>query len=69
MPTPKEDTEKAKEIAQLIRVHEANCAIKYPNDADNAFRLAIQKKLAAVYQLSELKDKVLTNPEARPARR
>lgn len=69
MASPNEATEKAKEFAQLVRNYESTCNIKYPNATDAAFREALQKKIAEHYKLSELRDKVIVNPEARPARR
>lgn len=58
----KEDTEKSKELAQLIRIHEANCAVKYENDHDVAFRYAIQKKIAVALGLPEVRDLTITGP-------
>ena len=47
--------EQLQERAQLVRIHEANCAIEHPTETELAFRLAIMKKLAAEYQLRELR--------------
>jgi hypothetical protein len=69
MASPSEATERAKELAQLTRNYESTCNVKYPTEHDIAFRTALQKKIAEHYKLSELKDKVIVNPEARPARR
>jgi hypothetical protein len=54
--------EQLQERAQLVRVHEANCAIQYPTPAEANFRLAIMKKLAAEYGLKELRSSVLEGP-------
>jgi hypothetical protein len=54
--------EQLQERAQLVRVHEANCAIQYPTPAESNFRLAIMKKLAVEYGLKELRSSVLEAP-------
>ncbi len=48
--------------AQLIRIHEANCAIEHPTDTELAFRFAIMKKLASEYQLRELRLATIDGP-------
>lgn len=42
-------------MAQLVRIHEANCAVLYPSPEEVGFRLAIMKKLAQELQLRELR--------------
>ncbi len=41
--------------AQLVRIHEANCQIEHPTPEEQAFRMAIMKKLALEYGLRELR--------------
>lgn len=47
--------EDLQERAQLVRIHQANCEIDHPNDADNAFRYATMKKLAQAFGYKEVK--------------
>ncbi len=54
--------EQLQERAQLVRIHEANCAIEHPTQTELAFRLAIMKKLAAEYDLKELRTATIAPP-------
>jgi hypothetical protein len=47
--------EQLTERAQLVRLHEANCAIPFPTVSEAAFRVAIMKKIAQDLGLKELK--------------
>jgi hypothetical protein len=47
--------EELQEMAQLVRVHEANCNIPYPTPQESNFRLAIAKELARRLGLKELR--------------
>ena len=60
MPTPSK--EELTERAQLVRIHEANCAIDYPTADELKFRFAIMKKLAAGLGLQELKHATIGAP-------
>lgn len=57
-PTKEELTERA----QLVRIHEANCHIDYPNDEEKNFRLAIMKKLGLGLNLREVRAAKITPP-------
>ncbi len=48
--------------AQLIRIHEANCAIEHPTPIELNFRLAIMKRIAAQFSLRELRSATITAP-------
>lgn len=61
--------EQLQERAQLVRIHEANCQIEHPGAIELGFRLAIMKKLAAEYQLKELRSSTLESASPRPAAR
>jgi hypothetical protein len=54
--------EELQEMAQLVRIHEANCQVMHPSADEAAFRLAIMKKLALELNLKELRGARL--PEA-----
>lgn len=59
MPVEKEVLQ---ERAQLVRIHEANCAIEHPTPEEANFRLAIMKKLGECYALRQLRDKTIDGP-------
>lgn len=54
--------EELQERAQLIRIHEANCAIDHPSLDEANFRVAIMKQIGTRFGLRELRDKVITGP-------
>ncbi len=56
--------ETLQERAQLVRIHEANCNIEHPTPIEANFRVAIMKKLAAEYNLRELRASVIEAPAA-----
>jgi hypothetical protein len=56
--------EQLTERSQLVRLHEANCAILFPTAEEAAFRLAIMKKLAHELSLKELRASTLTPPKS-----
>jgi len=58
--------EQLQEMAQLVRIHEANCQIQYPTPLESNFRLAIMKKLATEYGLKELRAATLDGPTVTP---
>jgi hypothetical protein len=60
--------EQLQERAQLVRIHEANCAIEHPTEQELSFRLAIMKRIAADYELKELRTATL-QPAAAPRAR
>jgi len=39
-----------------VRIHEANCGIEHPTAQELAFRMAIMKRIAAEYDLKELRN-------------
>ncbi len=47
--------EELQERAQLVRIHEANCAIEHPTEHELNFRLAIMKRIGLEYGLKELR--------------
>jgi hypothetical protein len=47
--------EELQEMAQLVRIHEANCGLLFPSRDETSFRLAIMKKLAQQLSLKELR--------------
>ncbi len=57
--------EQLQERAQLVRIHEANCAIEHPGAMELNFRLAIMKKLAGEYGLRELRALTIEGPRGR----
>jgi len=59
MPTSKEELQ---ERAQLVRIHEANCAIEHPSPAELNFRLAIMKKIGEQFGLRELRSATIAGP-------
>jgi hypothetical protein len=65
--------EELQERAQLVRIHEANCAIEFPTPEEANFRIAIMKQLGREFGLKELRDAKVTGPVTttppRPARR
>lgn len=62
MADQKPDNEKGMTFTALVRLHEANCAIQFPSDVEQNFRIAIMKKLAAELGLPELKNLTITGP-------
>ncbi len=59
--------EELQERAQLVRIHEANCAIEHPTSQELSFRLAIMKRIAVDYDLKELRTATLQPaPAPRP---
>jgi len=48
--------EQLQERAWLVRIHEANCGIEHPTAQELAFRMAIMKRIAAEYDLKELRN-------------
>ena len=58
--------EELQERAQLVRIHEANCQIDHPTEAELNFRLAIMKKLGEQYALRELRTATITGPGRQP---
>lgn len=66
MPATKEELT---ERAQLVRIHEANCAIEYPTPEEIKFRMAIMKKLALGLGLKELRTMTIDGPTPAPASR
>jgi hypothetical protein len=59
MPTTKEELQ---ERAQLVRIHEANCAIEYPSRDESNFRLAIMKKIGLQFELKETRPVQIAGP-------
>lgn len=57
--------EELQERAQLVRIHEANCAIEHPSAQELAFRMAIMKKLGTTYGLAEMRKVEIGQPNAR----
>jgi len=55
--------ENLQERAQLVRIHEANCHIEYPNHDEANFRLAIMKKLGLSFTLKELRPATIDGPK------
>ncbi len=55
--------EQLQQRAQLVRIHEANCAIEHPSPMEQNFRLAIMKKLAGEYGLRELRAGTIEMPK------
>lgn len=64
MPIAKEELQAR---AQLVRIHEANCQIEHPTPEEQAFRMAIMKKLGQEYKLLELRALTFTPPAKRAA--
>ncbi len=61
MPTTKEELQ---ERAQLVRIHEANCAIEYPTRDEANFRLAVMKKIGLQFELRETRPIQIAGPVA-----
>ena len=59
--------EELQERAQLVRIHEANCAILFPTRDENGFRLAIMKRIARDLGLRELRGTSF-DPQTAPTR-
>lgn len=64
-PTKEELTERA----QLVRIHEANCAIDYPTPDEIKFRLAVMKKLGLALDLKEVRSVSIEGPAVQQPRR
>ena len=60
--------EELQEMAQLVRIHEANCHVMVPAADEGAFRLAIMKKLALELNLKELRGVRLADDAPTPAK-
>ena len=50
------------ERAQLVRIHEANCKIKYSSRDEANFRLAIMKKIGWQFALKEVRRAQIEGP-------
>ena len=59
---PATTKEELQERAQLIRIHEANCAIDHPSVDEANFRIAIMKKIGSIFGLKELRTTAITGP-------
>lgn len=46
--------------AELVRIHEGNCKIDFPNAEEQNFRIAIMKHLGRKLGLAELKGTTIT---------
>lgn len=57
--------EELQERAQLVRIHEANCAIEHPTPDELNFRLAIMKQLGTCYGLRAMRLVEITGPTPR----
>jgi hypothetical protein len=60
--------EELQAMAQLVRLHEANCHILFPSPQETNFRLAIMKKLAQELALKELRAASIDEPATRATR-
>lgn len=58
----KESAEMGKTFTALVRIHEANCSIDYPNEIEQNFRIAIMKKLGQELGLREVQNMTITGP-------
>lgn len=72
-PKPMLTKEQLQERALLVRIHEGNCGILFPNASEVNFRIAIMKRIAADFNLKELKAATLaqgkpTSPPVAPGR-
>jgi hypothetical protein len=59
--------EELQEMAQLVRIHEANCGLLFPSRDETGFRLAIMKKLAQQLGLKELRGASFETAALQPA--
>ncbi len=57
--------EEIQELALLVRIHEANCAIPFPTSIELAFRIAIMKKIGLRTDLKELRALAITPQKTR----
>jgi len=48
--------------AHLVRVHEANCEIQFPNPDEANFRIAVMKQLGREFRLKELREAAIQGP-------
>lgn len=55
--------EELQAMAQLVRIHEANCQLPFPTPEECNFRMAIMKKLAQELCLRELRASSLRAPQ------
>ena len=62
MPATKEELQ---ERAQLVRIHEANCAIEHPTPDELNFRLATMKLLGTCYDMKQMRNIAITGPTPR----
>jgi hypothetical protein len=56
------DTERDLTPAELVRIHEANCAIDFPTQDERNFRIAWMKLLARRVNLKELSTAQIVGP-------
>lgn len=54
--------EELQKLAQLVRVHEANCKLEHPTPQELSFRLAIMKQLGVGFNLSEMRKLEIVGP-------
>lgn len=64
MAATKEDLQ---ERAQLVRIHEANCAIDHPTPDEANFRVAVMKQIGTMYGLAAMRKVEITGPTPRAA--
>lgn len=55
-----ERKEELQKRAQLVRIHESNCQMEYPDDLERNFRHATMKALAKELGFAELKQATIT---------
>jgi len=58
----KADSEMGKTFTSLVRIHEANCHIDFPTEIEQAFRVAVMKKIATELNLRELQKMTIGAP-------
>ena len=61
--------EESKEMAYLVRIHEANSQIDYPTLDESNFRLAIMKKIGMALNLKEVRSATIDGPVKETQRR
>lgn len=52
----------SKTLAQLVRIHEANCGLEYPTPEEQNFRIAIMKKIGLALNLAEVRQAQILGP-------
>ena len=62
MTTNTPNTERDFTPAELVRIHEANCAIQFATAEEQNFRLAIMKYIGRRLSLVELRSLAITGP-------